>query len=98
MKYETTLNDVLGYIKDSETWGQNYTDIIVSALKTRRRTDALKAKANITVGSKVVVNGRTECFLGTVTKIMRTRVRVKNSNNGLEYGVPMNLITVKEVA
>ena len=97
-KHETTLNDVLGYIKNSETWGQNYTDVIVAALKARRTFDALETKTKLSVGSKVGVSGRTEYWLGTVIKVMKTRCAVKNMNNGLVYAVPMNMINVKEAA
>ena len=97
-KHETTLNDVLGYIKNSETWGQNYTDVIVAALKARRTSDALQTKTQLTVGSKVGVAARHDYWLGTVTKVMKTRCAVKNMNNGLVYAVPMNMIDVKGAA
>ena len=94
----TTLNDVLGYIKNEENWGPNYTDIIVAALKARRTADALETKTQLTVGSKVGVAARHEYWLGTVTKVMKTRCAVKNMNNGLTYAVPMNMIDVKKAA
>ena len=50
------------------------------------------------MGSKVGVSGRTQYWLGTVTKVMKTRCAVTNSNNGLSYSVPMSLIDVKEAA
>ena len=50
------------------------------------------------MGSTVGVNARTEYWLGTVTKVMKTRCAVKNQNNGMTYAVPMSLIDVKEVA
>ena len=67
-------------------------------MKARRKSDASKVKSEITVGSTVGVSGRTEYWLGTVEKVMKTRCAVKNMNNGLRYAVPMNLIDVKEVA
>ena len=94
----TTLEDVLGYIKNSETWGQNYTDVIVAALKARRKADGAKIKSNIKVGSTVGVAARSEYWLGTVTKVMKTRCAVKHMNNGLTYAVPMSMIDVKKAA
>ena len=52
----------------------------------------------ISVGSTVGVNARTEYWLGTVTKVMKTRCAVKNMNNGMRYAVPLSLIDVKKVA
>ena len=93
----TTLNDVLTFIK-TDDFGPNYEKVIVAALKARRKSDGQKIKSAITVGSKVGVSGRFEYWLGTVTKVMKTRCAVKNMNNGLQYAVPLNLIDVKEVA
>ena len=67
-------------------------------MKARRKSDGQKIKSTITVGSTVGVSGRTEYWLGTVEKVMKTRCAVKNMNNGLRYAVPMNLIDVKKVA
>ena len=92
-----TLNDVLTFIK-TDDFGPNYEKVIVAALKARRKSDGQKIKSTITVGSTVGVSGRTEYWLGTVTKVMKTRCAVKNMNNGLRYAVPMNLIDVKKVA
>ena len=94
----TTLNDVLKFIKEEPDWGPNYSNIIVASLKARRKSDALKIKSTLSVGSKVGVSGRTQYWLGTVTKVMKTRCAVKNQNNGMNYAVPMSLIDVKEVA
>ena len=92
-----TLNDVLTFIK-TDDFGPNYEKVIVAALKARRKSDGQKIKSTITVGSTVGVSGRTEYWLGTVEKVMKTRCAVKNMNNGLRYAVPMNLIDVKKVA
>ena len=92
-----TLNDVLTFIK-TDDFGPNYEKVIVAALKARRKSYASKVKSEITVGSTVGVSGRTEYWLGTVEKVMKTRCAVKNMNNGLRYAVPMNLIDVKKVA
>ena len=92
-----TLNDVLTFIK-TDDFGPNYEKVIIAALKARRKSDGQKIKSAITVGSTVGVSGRTEYWLGTVTKVMKTRCAVKNMNNGLRYAVPMNLIDVKKVA
>ena len=92
-----TLNDVLTFIKDDD-FGPNYEQVIVAALKARRKSDASKIKSKITVGSTVGVSGRTEYWLGTVEKVMKTRCAVKNMNNGMRYAVPLNLIDVKKVA
>ena len=94
----TTLNDVLKFIQTEPDWGPNYSNIIVASLKARRKSDALKIKSSLSVGSKVGVSGRTQYWLGTVTKVMKTRCAVTNSNNGLSYSVPMALIDVKEAA
>ena len=94
----TTLNDVLKFIKEEPDWGPNYEKVIIAALKDRRKSDASKIKSAITVGSTVGVSGRTEYWLGTVEKVMKTRCAVKNMNNGLVYAVPMNMINVKEAA
>ena len=94
----TTLNDVLKFIKEEPDWGPNYNNIIVASLKARRKSDALKIKSTLSVGSKVGVSGRTQYWLGTVEKVMKTRCAVKNMNNGMRYAVPLNLIDVKEVA
>jgi hypothetical protein len=53
------------------------------------------ASSEIKVGSTVGVSGRYEYWLGTVEKVMKTRCTVTNSNNGMRYAVPMNLIDVK---
>ena len=94
----TTLNDVLKFIQTEPDWGPNYSNIIVASLKARRKSDGQKIKSTLSVGSKVGVSGRTQYWLGTVTKVMKTRCAVTNSNNGLSYSVPMSLIDVKEVA
>ena len=94
----TTLNDVLKFIKEEPDWGPNYNNIIVAALKARRKSDALKIKSTLSVGSTVGVSGRFEYWLGTVTKVMKTSCAVKNMNNGLQYAVPLSLIDVKKVA
>ena len=94
----TTLNDVLKFIQTEPDWGPNYSNIIVASLKARRKSDALKIKSTLSVGSKVGVSGRTQYWLGTVTKVMKTRCAVTNSNNGLSYSVPMSIIDVKEAA
>ena len=94
----TTLNDVLSFIKTEPDWGPNYNNVIVAALKARRKSDGQKIKSTITVGSTVGVSGKFEYWLGTVEKVMKTRCAVKNMNNGLRYAVPMNLIDVKKVA
>ena len=98
VKNFTTLNDVLSFINQESDWGPNYEKVIIAALKARRKSDASKIKSEITVGSTVGVSGRTEYWLGTVEKVMKTRCAVKNMNNGLRYAVPMNLIDVKKVA
>ena len=92
-----TLNDVLTFIK-TDDFGPNYEKVIIAALKARRKSDGQKIKSAITVGSTVGVSGRTEYWLGTVTKVMKTRCAVKNMNNGLQYAVPLSLIDVKKVA
>ena len=97
IKNFTTLNDVLTFIK-TDDFGPNYEKVIVAALKARRKSDAVKIKSSVTVGSTVGVSGRTEYWLGTVTKVMKTRCAVKNMNNGLQYAVPLSLIDVKKVA
>ena len=94
----TTLNDVLKFIQTEPDWGPNYSNIIVASLKARRKSDALKIKSSLSVGSKVGVSGRTQYWLGTVTKVMKTRCAVTNSNNCLSYSVPMSIIDVKEAA
>jgi hypothetical protein len=98
VKNFTTLNDVLSFIRQEPNWGPNYNNVIVAALKARRKSDGQKIKSTITVGSTVGVSGRTEYWLGTVTKVMKTRCAVKNMNNGLQYAVPLSLIDVKEAA
>ena len=98
VKNFTTLNDVLSFINQESDWGPNYEKVIIAALKARRKSDALKIKSTLSVGSTVGVSGRTEYWLGTVEKVMKTRCAVKNMNNGLRYAVPMNLIDVKKVA
>ena len=94
----TTLNDVLSFIKTEPDWGPNYNNIIVAALKARRKSDALKIKSTLSVGSTVGVSGRFEYWLGTVTKVMKTRCAVTKMNDGRSYSVPMSMIDVKEAA
>tara|TARA_Y100001951_G_scaffold100523_1_gene104060 strand:- start:45 stop:356 length:312 start_codon:yes stop_codon:yes gene_type:complete len=94
----TTLNDVLSFIKTEPDWGPNYNNIIVAALKARRKSDALKIKSTLSVGSTVGVAGRFEYWLGTVTKVMKTRCAVTKMNDGRSYSVPMSMIDVKEAA
>ena len=94
----TTLNDVLSFIKTEPDWGPNYNNIIVAALKARRKSDALKIKSTLSVGSTVGVAGRFEYWLGTVTKVNKTRCAVTKMNDGRSYSVPMSMIDVKEAA
>ena len=89
-----TLSDVIDFIKSDE-WGHNYEKLIIECLKQRRKAEANKVKSEIKVGSTVGVSGRYEYWLGTVEKVMKTRCTVTNSNNGMRYAVPMNLIDVK---
>ena len=89
-----TLSDVIDFIKSDE-WGPNYEKVIVAALKDRRKSEAKEIKSQVKVGSTVGVSGRYEYWLGTVEKVMKTRCTVTNSNNGMRYAVPMNLIDVK---
>ena len=98
IKNFTTLNDVLSFIKEEPDWGPNYNNIIVAALKARRKSDALKIKSTLSVGSTVGVSGRFEYWLGTVTRVMKTRCAVTNMNDGRSYSVPMSMIDVKEAA
>ena len=95
----TNFNDLsiaLHWIKDHGT--NDTMNMLMYAIKDRRTALAKEAKASISVGSTVGVNARTEYWLGTVTKVMKTRCAVKNQNNGMNYTVPMSLIDVKEVA
>tara|TARA_B100000927_G_scaffold212699_1_gene173213 strand:- start:11 stop:322 length:312 start_codon:yes stop_codon:yes gene_type:complete len=98
IKNFTTLNDVLSFIKEEPDWGPNYNNIIVAALKARRKSDALKIKSTLSVGSTVGVAGRFEYWLGTVTKVMKTRCAVTKMNDGRSYSVPMSMIDVKKAA
>ena len=98
IKNFTTLNDVLSFINHESDWGPNYEKVIIAALKARRKSDALKIKSTLSVGSTVGVSGKFEYWLGTVEKVMKTRCAVKNMNNGMRYAVPLNLIDVKKVA
>ena len=90
------LDLVLDYIKNHAT--NDTMNMMIYAIKDRRTALAKEAKASISVGSTVGVNARTEYWLGTVTKVMKTRCAVKNQNNGMNYAVPMSLIDIKEVA
>ena len=92
-----TLNDVLTFIK-TDDFGPNYEKVIIAALKARRKSDASKVKSEITVGSTVGVSGRFEYWLGTVTKVNKTRCAVTKMNDGRSYSVPMSMIDVKEAA
>ena len=98
IKNFTTLNDVLSFIKEEPDWGPNYNNIIVAALKARRKSDALKIKSTLSVGSTVGVSGRFEYWLGTVTRVMKTRCAVTKMNDGRSYSVPMSMLDVKEAA
>ena len=89
-----TLSDVIDFIKSDES-GPNYEKLIIECLKQRRKAEANKVKSEIKAGSTVGVSGRYEYWLGTVEKVMKTRCTVTNSNNGMRYAVPMNLIDVK---
>ena len=92
-----TLNDVLSFIKSDE-WGPNYEKVIVAALKDRRKSEAKEIKSQVKVGSTVGVSGRFEYWLGTVTKVNKTRCAVTKMNDGRSYSVPMSMIDVKEAA
>ena len=96
VKNFTTLNDVLSFIQTEPDWGPNYNNIIVAALKARRTADALKVKTELSVGDLVRVDGRNTSWLGVVHKVMKTRARVKHMDNGMMYGVPMNMISVSK--
>ena len=82
---------IVSFISTEPDWGPNYNNIIVAALKARRKSDGQKIKSTITVGSTVGVSGKFEYWLGTVEKVMKTRCAVKNMNNGMRYAVPLNL-------
>ena len=98
IKNFTTLNDVLSFIKEEPDWGPNYNNIIVAALKARRKSDALKIKSTLSVGSTVGVSGRFEYWLGTVTKVNKTRCAVTKMNDGRSYSVPISMIDLKKAA
>ena len=98
IKNFTTLNDVLSFIKEEPDWGPNYNNIIVAALKARRKSDALKIKSTLSVGSTVGVAGRFEYWLGTVTKVNKTRCAVTKMNDGRSYSVPISMIDLKKAA
>ena len=98
-KSKTNFNDlsiVLDWVKNHGT--TDTMNMVMYAIKDRRTALAKEAKSSISVGSTVGVNARTEYWLGTVTKVMKTRCAVKNMNNGMRYAVPLNLIDVKKVA
>ncbi len=90
------LSTVLAWVKNHGT--TDTMNMVMYAIKDRRTALAKQAKASISVGSTVGVNARTDYWLGTVTKVMKTRCAVKHNNNGLTYAVPMSLIDVKEAA
>ena len=96
IKNFTTLEDVLKFIQKEPNWGPNFNNIIVNALKARRTADALSVKSELEVGDLVRVDGRNTCWLGVVHKVMKTRARVKHMDNGMMYGVPMNMISVSK--
>ena len=99
MKNKTTFNDlsiVLDWVKNHGT--NDTMNMLMYAIKDRRTALAKQAKASISVGSTVGVNARTEYWLGTVTKVMKTRCAVKHNTNGMTYAVPMSLIDVKRAA
>ena len=96
IKNFTTLEDVLKFIQKEPNWGPNFNNIIVNALKARRTADALLVKSELEVGDLVRVDGRNTCWLGVVHKVMKTRARVKHMDNGMMYGVPMNMISVSK--
>ena len=89
----TDLSIVLDCVKNHGT--TDTMNMVMYAIKDRRTALAKQAKASISVGSTVGVNARTDYWLGTVTKVMKTRCAVKHNNNGLTYAVPMSLIDVK---
>ena len=95
----TNFNDlsvVLDWVKNHGT--NDTMNMVLYAIKDRRTALAKEAKTSISIGSTVGVNARTEYWLGTVTKVMKTRCAVTNSNNGLSYSVPLSIIDVKEAA
>ena len=94
-KYTCDL-EKLDWVKNHGT--SDTMNMVMYAIKDRRTALAKQAKASISVGSTVGVNARTDYWLGTVTKVMKTRCAVKHNNNGLTYAVPMSLIDVKEAA
>ena len=98
-KSKTNFNDlsiVLDWVKNHGT--TDTMNMVMYAIKDRRTALAKQAKASISVGSTVGVNARTEYWLGTVTKVMKTRCAVKHNTNGMTYAVPMSLIDVKRAA
>ena len=98
-KSKTNFNDlsiVLDWVKNHGT--TDTMNMVMYAIKDRRTALAKQAKASISVGSTVGVNARTEYWLGTVTKVMKTRCAVKHNTNSMTYAVPMSLIDVKEAA
>ena len=95
----TNFNDLSVVLDWVKRHGTNDTmNMVMYAIKDRRTALAKEAKSSISVGSTVGVNARTEYWLGTVTKVMKTRCAVKQHNNGMTYAVPMSLIDVKEAA
>ena len=98
-KSKTNFNDlsiVLDWVKNHGT--TDTMNMVMYAIKDRRTALAKQAKASISVGSTVGVNARTEYWLGTVTKVMKTRCAVKHNTNGMTYAVPMSLIDIKRAA
>ena len=98
-KSKTNFNDlstVLAWVKNHGT--TDTMNMVMYAIKDRRTALAKEAKSSISVGSTVGVNARTEYWLGTVTKVMKTRCAVTKMNDGRSYSVPMSLLDVKEAA
>ena len=83
-KSKTNFNDlsiVLDWVKNHGT--TDTMNMVMYAIKDRRTALAKQAKASISVGSTVGVNARTDYWLGSVTKVMKTRCAVKQHNNGM---------------
>ena len=66
---------------------------VVALIKLRRRKEAGSMRRQLSLGDVVNVNERTRTSTGTIIKIMRTRALVEI--NGVNYKVPMSMLSHK---
>lgn len=70
-------------------------NIIVEVFKASRTMDSVAMKADLEVGMLVSWTGRKGYHKGTITKINRTKVVVREHNTSMVWTVPMSMLKIE---